>query len=71
MKMTRSTWTGERLDHLDARVTDVRDEVRGLRIEMRDLRTEMGTLQRTIIQVGCGLIGTLAVGILGLVGTQL
>ena len=38
---------------------------------MRDMRAEIGGLQRTIIQVGGGLIGTLMVATLGLIATQL
>lgn len=66
--MTRSTWTDERLDDLNARVLEMRDEAREFRSEVHQ---EFSGLHRTIIQVGCGLIGTLVVGILGLVGTQL
>jgi hypothetical protein len=36
-----------------------------------ELRGDVGALKRTIIQVGGGLIGTLLVGMLGLIGTQL
>lgn len=60
----RSTWTDSRLDDLNSRVTEIREDV-------RDLRGEIGSLNRTIIQVGCGLIGTLVIAILGLIGTQL
>lgn len=60
----RSTWTDSRLDDLNGRVGDVK-------IEVRELRGEIGALNRTIIQVGGGLIGTLVVGLLGLVATQL
>lgn len=60
----RSTWTDSRLDDLNGRVGEVRDE-------MRDMRAEIGGLHRTIIQVGGGVIGTLVVGLLGLVATQL
>ena len=60
----RSTWTDSRLDDLNGRVGDVKTEV-------RELRGEIGALNRTIIQVGGGLIGTLVVGLLGLIATQL
>lgn len=60
----RSTWTDSRLDDLNGRVGEVRDE-------MRDMRAEIGGLHRTIITVGGGVIGTLVVGLLGLVATQL
>ena len=60
----RSTWTDSRLDDLNLRVGEIREEV-------RDARGEIGALKRTIIQLGGGLIGTLFVGMLGLIGTQL
>jgi len=67
----RSTWTDSRLDDLNGRVGEVRDDIRDLRVEMRDMRSEVGALKRTMIQIGGGLIGTLFVGMLGLIGTQL
>ena len=60
----RSTWTDSRLDDLNGRVGEVREEV-------RDVRRDIGDLKRTMIQIGGGLIGTLVVGMLGLIGTQL
>lgn len=35
------------------------------------MRGEVGALKRTMIQVGGGLIGTLVVGMLGLLATQI
>jgi len=64
MKPMRSTWTDSRLDDLNKRVGEMQQDV-------REVRGELGALKRTIIQVGGGLIGTLAVGLLGLIGTQL
>lgn len=60
----RSTWTDSRLDDLNGRVGEIRGEV-------HELRGEIGALHRTIIQVGGGVIGTLIVGLLGLIATQL
>lgn len=60
----RSTWTDSRLDDLNGRVGEIRDE-------MRDLRGEIGALKHTIIQVGGGVMGTLVVGLLGLIATQI
>jgi hypothetical protein len=60
----RSTWTDSRLDDLNGRVGEIRGE-------MHELRGEIGALHRTIIQVGGGVIGTLVVGLLGLIATQL
>ena len=74
----RSTWTDSRLDDLNGRVgefaeemRDLRGEMRGMRGDMRDLRSEFAAFQRMMMQVGGGLIGTLVVGILGLIATQL
>ena len=71
----RSTWTDSRLDDLNLRVEGVRDDVRDLRNEMnaefRSMRGEIGDLKRVIIQIGWGLVGTLAVGMVGLIGTQI
>jgi hypothetical protein len=64
MKAMRSTWTDSRLDDLNGRVGEIREEV-------RDVRNEIGDLKQTMIQIGGGLIGTLVVGMLGLIGTQL
>jgi hypothetical protein len=71
MEAMRSTWTDSRLDDLNGRVKEIRDDVRDLRGEIRDVRGEIGALKRTMIQIGGGLIGTLVVGMLGLIGTQL
>lgn len=60
----RSTWTDSRLDDLNGRAGEIREDV-------RDLRGEIGALKRVIIQVGGGLAGVLIVGMLGLIGTQL
>ena len=82
MEAMRSTWTDSRLDDLNKRVGKIGDDVRALRGEMhefrvevredvRELRTDLGSLQRTIIQVGGGLVGTLIVALLGLMATQI
>lgn len=67
----RSTWTDSRLDDLNDRVGEIREDIRDLRGEMREMRGEVGALKRTMIQIGGGLIGTLLVGMLGLIGTQI
>ena len=64
MESMRSTWTDFRLDDLNGRVTEIRDDV-------RELRGEMAALRRVLIQIGWGLAGTVGVGMLGLVGTVL
>ena len=60
----RSTWTDSRLDDLNGRVGEMRKEV-------RDVRRDIGDLKRIMIQLGGGLMGTLVVGMLGLIATQL
>ncbi|HET9198369.1 MAG TPA: hypothetical protein VFN92_08965 [Solirubrobacterales bacterium] len=71
MRSMRSTWTDSRLDDLNGRVDGVAGELRELRRDVRELRGEFGALQRTMIQIGGGVIATLMVGMLGLIGTQL
>lgn len=67
----RSTWTDSRLDDLNGRVGGIANEMKELRKDVRELRGEFGALQRTMLQVGVGLIGTLMIGMLGLIATQL
>lgn len=82
----RSTWTDSRLDDfksnvdarfdgLDRRVGDLagRMDAGFARVdeELRDIRGEIGALQRTVIQVGGGVAGTILVGFLGLIATQI
>ena len=67
----RSIWTHSRQDDLNGRVDAIGEEVKELRKDVRELRGEFGALQRTMLQVGGGLIGTLVVGMLGLIATQL
>jgi hypothetical protein len=64
MEAMRSTWTDSRLDDLNDRVGEIREDV-------RDLRVEVGALKRVMIQIGGGVIGTLFIGMLGLIGTQI
>jgi hypothetical protein len=79
MERARATWTDERLDALARRVdlgfTRVDEDLRALRSDMnarfdaRDARID--GLQRTILQMGGGLIATFLVGFISLVATQL
>jgi hypothetical protein len=71
MEAMRSTWTDSRLDDLNDRVGELRGDIRDMRGEMREMRGEVGALKWTMIQVGGGLIGTLVVGMLGLLATQI
>jgi hypothetical protein len=71
MELMRSTWTDSRLDDLNGRVGEISRGMQELRGDVREVRTELNALQRTIIQVGGGVIGTLVVGLLGLIATQI
>jgi hypothetical protein len=71
MEAMRSTWTDSRLDDLNGRVGGIAEDVKELRKDVCELRGEFGALQRTMLQIGGGLIGTLVVGISGLIATQL
>jgi hypothetical protein len=82
----REAWTDGRLDDLNHRVEEgfnrVDADLRELRVEMNaeftavrgevnGLRGEMGALNRTLFQLGGGMIATFAVGFAGLIATQL
>jgi hypothetical protein len=64
MEAMRSIWTDSRLDDLNCRVGEIREDV-------RDVRREIADLKRVMIQIGGGLIGTLVVGMFGLIATQI
>jgi hypothetical protein len=78
MEQVRSTWTDSRLDDLNGRVDDVGNRLTDLsnRVTELDVRLtgRIDALQRTIIQVGGGLMAafiTLLAAMLGLIATQL
>jgi hypothetical protein len=68
MEAMREKWTDERLDDLNARVTEGFQRVDA---DLRELRSDMNNrfeaMQRLIIQVGGGLFGTMIIGFLSLV----
>jgi hypothetical protein len=72
MEPARATWTDERLDDLARRVDDGFSR---LDEDMRSLRTEVTAridgLQRTMLQLGGGMIAAYLVGFGGLIATQL
>jgi len=86
MKSMRKSWTDSRLDDFAAQ-TDRRFDAVDQRFDdlerrmdagfnridtdIREMRGEIGALQRTILQVGSGVGGAMAVGVLGLLATQL
>lgn len=79
MERARATWTDERLDdlarHVDGGFARVDNEIRDLRIEVRQTRAELGGridgLQRTVLQVGAGIIATMLVGFASLLAAQI
>ncbi len=83
MERARISWTDERLDDLSHRVDDgfnrIDGELRALRSDMnarfdaQDARIDgrIDSLQRTIIQVGGGMIAAVLAGVVSLIATQL
>jgi hypothetical protein len=73
--MARETWTDERLDHLNQRVGEgfQRTDERFDRLEGRfaSFEGEFKAMNRTLIQVAGGLIGTMIVTCGAIVATQL
>jgi archaellum component FlaC len=81
MAETRPTWTDERLDDLSHRVDDGFNRVDGqfgrvdqqfARVDARFDRIDarIDGMQRTMIQVGGGMIVTMIVGFAGVIATQ-
>lgn len=68
MEAMRNKWTDERLDDLNARVSDGFNRIDQ---ELRDIRGELRTTQRLIVQLNLGTIATMLVGFLGVIVTQL
>ena len=70
--MERAVWTDQRLDDLAARMDAGFER---LDQDIRELRQELhgglGALNRTLIQVGGGLIAAMLVGFLGLLAAIL
>jgi hypothetical protein len=71
--MPREEWTDERLGDMNRRVdqgfTETRQEFRAFRAEMKSefqaVRNELGSVNRHLMQLTWGLIGTMLVGFLG------
>jgi len=81
MEPVKEQWTDERLDDLNHRVSDgfnrIDADLRSIRGEIGSLRSEMNVrfesvdarfdaLQRTMLQLGGGMIATFVVGFAGL-----
>ncbi len=64
METTRQSWTDGRLDDLSERVDD---GFRRVDADLRGLSARIDGLQRTMLQVGGGVI----VALIGLIATQL
>ena len=60
--MARETWTDHRLDDLN---TKVDDGFKDMREEFRAIRGEISALNRHLMQLTWGLIGTMLIGFLG------
>jgi hypothetical protein len=75
----RESWTDEGLDDLNHRVDEgfrrVDADIRGLRAEMNgrfdNVDGRFDALQRTLLQIGGGMIATLIAGVVAVVVTQL
>jgi hypothetical protein len=71
MEAMRQSWTDDRLDDLARRMDNGFGRIDE---DMRAMRVEIGALQRTMLQVGGGLIAAvlgMMVAVIGLVITQL
>jgi hypothetical protein len=86
MHLMRESWTDARLDDLNGKVDDlgrrmdsgfnrVDADLRALREEttrrFEHVEGRIDDLQRTMLQLGGGAIATIAVGLLGVIATQL
>lgn len=67
--MAREAWTDERLGDLNDKVDqgfgEMREEFRAVQSELQDLRGEFGALNRTVMQLIWGVLGTMFLGFLG------
>jgi hypothetical protein len=66
--MAREAWTDHRLDDLNKKVDD---GFKDMREEFRAVRGEISALNRHLMQLTWGLIGTMLVGFLGIIATIL
>jgi hypothetical protein len=65
MEAMRSTWTDSRLDDLNERVNDLKDQVGELDAR---LTGRIDSLQHTMVQAFIGLAVIIATGFMGLAG---
>jgi hypothetical protein len=64
----RKSWTDERLDDLSSRVDNGFARVDA---ELRAVNARFDALQRTMLQIGGGVIAALVAGFAGVIATQL
>lgn len=68
MHSVRESWTDARLDDLNKKVDAGFERVDA---ELRALNARFDALNRTLLQVGGGVIATMIAGFFGLIATQL
>lgn len=72
MEVMRESWTDPRLDDMNRRMEAgfkrVDDDIRDLRAEMNQ---RFDALNRTLLQIGGGVIAAMVAGFMGLIATQL
>jgi hypothetical protein len=68
METMRQSWIDARLDDLNRKVDDGFQRVDA---ELRALNARFDALNRTLLQIGGGVIATLIAGFFGLIATQL
>jgi hypothetical protein len=72
MAAMRDAWTDERLDDLSRRMDRGFDRVdadlRAMNARLDDFQQTLGAIQRTMLQVGVGLIGALLAVMVTLIG---
>jgi hypothetical protein len=75
MYNVRETWTDDRMDdfakQVDRRFDGVDGRFDGVDRRLDKIDDRFADLQRTLLQVGGGMIATLLVGFFGLIATQL
>ena len=82
MDAMRQSWTDDRLDDFRADVNRRFDEVdrrfdavdrrlEGVETELRALNGRFDALNRTLLQIGGGMVATLIAGFFGIIVTQL
>ena len=75
VEQAKVTWADQRFDDMSRRMDDgfnrVDADIRDLRGEMNTLRGEMNAFQRTMLQLGGGMMVTFVVGFASILVAQL